>query len=94
MREKLVVKGRDSLLEESLESGHCCEMGILCSYGGSLEIIANGQLTGGDVEFVVRNFDVESWCKDHTNSMTPMISSRSSLTSSVCRRSRQLTTFG
>lgn len=93
MREKLVVKGRDSLLEESLESGHCCEMGILCTYGGSLEMIANGQLTGGDVEFVVRNFDVESRCKDHTNSMTPMISC-SLLMSSVCRRSRQLTTFG
>lgn len=73
-------------MEESLESGHCCETRIVCCYEGALEMVANGQLTGGDVESVVRNFDAEKWCKDpYTNSLTPTI------WPSVCRRSRQLT---
>lgn len=42
-------------------------------------MVANGQLTGGDVESVVRNFDAEKWCKDpYTNSLTPTMAQRMS----------------
>lgn len=74
-------------MEESLESGHCCETRIVCCYEGALEMVANGQLAGGDVESVVRNFDAEKWCKDPYCTQIP---SRL-LWPSVCRRSRQLT---